>query len=232
MPALVDWLRPWDAGDDPRGLPAAPVARHIVERARERASAEGIRGDWMINEAQSKRWAGKARPRQHCPTMTKSRCQGYYIGSRGRHATLLEAARLQGICAAGNRWPATEDAHGLLGNNMSCCVIQRVLIRLLRALFPACRGLPDPWELGTAQAALRADAVREGRASGRPGGGPPGGEAQPQGRGGRAAFDLTTGRTSVLALLRGRGDEQPGQVDRAGGGASDTAPAVELPDTH
>ena len=152
--SLAATLSPWKDGDDTAGLPplSAPVARAIVQRAKDRAA--WIQGDWMVDCGASRAWAN-CRPRLVCPCLTRARKHGHWIGSRGRYIELLEATRMQGILRAEKlRWPASEgECFQLLGNSIAGCVLHRLLPRLLYAA--SLGEVQDPWDTGRAQAAFR-----------------------------------------------------------------------------
>ena len=94
------------------------------------------------------------------PCLLHANKQGYWIGSRGRHATLAEHSRAQGLAASRAEWPARTVGYALLGNSMALCIVQRLLFRILCRWEILCG--PDPWESGRAQAELRRDAAAEG----------------------------------------------------------------------
>ena len=81
------------------------------------------------------------------------------MGSRGRHALVDEHARAQGLEASRVAWPRDTTSFALLGNSMARCILQRLIHRIL-CTWGIFKG-PDPWEMATAQARLRAEACRQ-----------------------------------------------------------------------
>ena len=159
-PPLGLLLDPPGHGDSPGGLPSAPTARLIVARARATAEREGGSGDWAIADNLSEEWAGAAPPRQVCPCLIKAMTTGPFLGSRGRHMRLREAARMQGLCIGDWLWPHSPAAFGLLGNSIAQSVAQRILVRIVRHLWGPSIEVHDPWEDGEALAVLMGDAAR------------------------------------------------------------------------
>ena len=91
------------------------------------------------------------------PCLLHSSSTSYWLGSRGRHASLAEHARAQGVEHGPYTWPRDPTAFGLLGNSMARCILQRLLHRILCSwgIFER----PDPWLRGEAQSRLRAEAA-------------------------------------------------------------------------
>jgi rubredoxin len=78
---------------------------------------------------------------------------------RGRNMTVSECARIQGYLANYYKWhPDPKHNYFMLGNTMSICVFQRLLVAALR-----CIGYhaPDPWLSGDAQKLLREEALTD-----------------------------------------------------------------------
>jgi DNA (cytosine-5)-methyltransferase 1 len=70
----------------------------------------------------------------YSPCITRSRFKGHWITSKGRRFTLTEMLRLQGINPATFKKAVSDKALGQqIGNAMSVNVIERILIRVLRA---------------------------------------------------------------------------------------------------
>ena len=158
MPTLAALLNPPCAADSPDGVPSGSTPAALVRAARRRARDEGFVGDWMVSERVSAAWGRNNPPRPECPCLLKAMHVPPFVGSRGRHMTIEEAARMQGLRYSSWRWPsASGQALGLLGNSMSQCVLQRILVRLVRILRPHL-DIADPWEDGSALARLTTDA--------------------------------------------------------------------------
>ena len=130
-----------------------------MERAVKKAKERGIEGDWAFPQGLSDRWGAKAAPRTVMPCLLHSNSQGYWLGSRGRHALVEEHARAQGLEASRVAWLRETTSFALLGNSMARCILQRLIHGLL-CTWGIFRG-PDPWEAATAQARLRAEACRQ-----------------------------------------------------------------------
>ena len=159
--ALEDILSPWAPGDSRVGMPPVTsrtaCARVSAARASLPPRLEGR--DWMVDEHLSSAWAGKAR--DVCPCLLFSQSEGRFVGSRGRSMSFAEACRAQGLLANEWSWPArVKDCFGLIGNSMSICVLDRLLVRVLRKLRPGL-SLADPWESGAAQVRIRSAAIQE-----------------------------------------------------------------------
>ena len=141
---LSDILNPPSAGQDPRTLPRAQDAAVNVSRALAKAEQRGIRGDWFF--PRDSVTVGK--PRLHrapsCRAFLHSNKQGYWLGSRGRHALVEEHARAQGLEASRSTWPKDSVAFALLGNSMARSILQRLVHSVLCAwgIFSG----PDSWE--------------------------------------------------------------------------------------
>ena len=105
-----------------------------------------INGDWMATQGAGKAWAASITPRASMPCLLHANIQGYRIGSRGRHASLPENSRAQGLTAAGVQWPAHAKAFAFLGKTMALCILQR-LMHIIFCGWGILLG-PDPWERG------------------------------------------------------------------------------------
>ena len=90
---------------------------------------------------------------------TKGLHKGYWLASRGRHATLHECARAHGYCHPIS-WPSLSQSHHMLGNTMSLCIVEQLLVHLLRAAYPL-SPLADPGTTGTATQQLKDIAAAE-----------------------------------------------------------------------
>ena len=99
----------------------------------------------------------KAAPRLLMPCLLHSNSAGYWLGSRGRHASVAEHARAQGVEHGAYSWPRDPTAFALLGNSMARCILQRLLHGILCS-WEILDG-PDPWLRGEAQSRLRAEAA-------------------------------------------------------------------------
>ena len=119
---LADILAPLRPTDDASALPRAPGAALNVSRAKLKAEERSINGDWAFPQGLSGKWGAKAAPRTIMPCLLHSNSQGYWLGSRGRHALVEEHARAQGLEASGVAWPKEAIAFALLGNSMARCV--------------------------------------------------------------------------------------------------------------
>ena len=101
-------------------------------------------------------WCWKAR--EVCPCLTRSSARGLWLLSHGRRLSLGETSRLQGLFSGSVAWPGPDSAgRQFLGNSMSMCVIQRLILHALRAVGRD-HGVADPWLTGAAQASLKAGA--------------------------------------------------------------------------
>ena len=129
--ALSSILAPPSDRDDPRALPKAAGAQANVLLVKERADRKGITGDWACAQGLSRRWGARAAPRLVMPCLLHSNSAGYWLGSRGRHATVAEHARAQGLEHGSCTWPSDPTAFALLGNSMARCILQRLLHRIL-----------------------------------------------------------------------------------------------------
>ena len=91
------------------------------------------------------------RPIDRSPCLTRARGQGLWLLSRGRRLSLPETARLQGLRYNAARWPGSATSgRRLLKNSMSPCVIERILLPVLRSL-GLDRGAMERWLVGSAQ---------------------------------------------------------------------------------
>ena len=146
--SLSSILAPLSDRDDPEALPSAAGAQANILLVRERANRDGITGDWASAQGLSRRWGAKAAPRQAMPCLLHSYSVGYWLGSRGRHATVAEHARAQGLEHGSCTWPREHISFALLGNSMAKCILQRLLHRILCSwgLFEG----PGPWMRGEA----------------------------------------------------------------------------------
>jgi rubredoxin len=73
--------------------------------------------------------------------------------------TVSECARIQGYLHQYYKWHSDErHNYFMLGNTMSICVFQRLLVAALRSIGYF---TPDPWETGAAQTALKLEASRD-----------------------------------------------------------------------
>ena len=157
--SLSDILNPRGPGDDAGALPKALGAARNVERAMAKAKERGMKGGWAFPQGLSDRWGAKAAPRTAMPCLLHSNSQGYWLGSRGRHALVEEHARAQGLEASSVAWPRETTSFALLGNSMARCILQRLIHRLV-CTWGIFKG-PDSWETAIAQARLRAEASRQ-----------------------------------------------------------------------
>ena len=126
-------------------------------KVKERACSEGITADWACAQGLSRNWGAKAAPRLLMPCLLHSNSVGYWLGSRGRHASVAEHARAQGVEYGAYSWPRDPTAFALLGNSMARCILQRLLHGVL-CTWGILEG-PDPWLRGEAQSRLRAEAA-------------------------------------------------------------------------
>ena len=154
---LKDILSPRIATDNLNALPRAEGARFNVLKVKERPQSEGIAADWACAQGLSRRWGAKAAPRLLMPCLLHSSSTGYWLGSRGRHASVAEHARAQGVEHGAYSWPKDPTAFALLGNSMARCILQRLLHCILCS-WGILEG-PDPWLRGEAQGRLRAEAA-------------------------------------------------------------------------
>ena len=154
---LKDILSPKRATDNPDALPRAEGAKFNVLKVKERACSEGITADWACAQGLSRNWGAKAAPRLLMPCLLHSNSVGYWLGSRGRHASVAEHARAQGVEHGAYSWPRDPTAFALLGNSMARCILQRLLHGVL-CTWGILEG-PDPWLRGEAQSRLRAEAA-------------------------------------------------------------------------
>ena len=156
---LEDILDEKEPSDDSSSLPVGAGASFLVRKAQLRAARDGYRGGWMISERLSRRWGGNARPRCLCPCLPKAMSKSPFIGSRGRHLRVIEAARMQGLCSRDFSWPQkTSEIFGLLGNAMSQNVLQRIMCRILPHLHIHCFAIEDSWANGSALLKIRHEA--------------------------------------------------------------------------
>ena len=144
---------------DPRSAPGAdqlpPVAAAGVRLAASRR-AEGDDWDWVVDDQMSRRWLAKiGRPKEWAPCLINSRRQGLWVGSRGRRLTLAEGCRLHGLAPELlPQWKVPERlAWRLLGNTMTCSVVQRLLCAALALSHPELQ-LVDHWATGAAHLRL------------------------------------------------------------------------------
>jgi site-specific DNA-cytosine methylase len=80
------------------------------------------------------------------PCLTRSRCQGHWISSRGRRMNLRETFRLFGFPEAPLQNVTETQMRMLLGNSMAVNVMVRLFVRLL-ACIGSHVGLQDPYDL-------------------------------------------------------------------------------------
>ena len=130
---------------------------------------EASRATGLVRRASAADGGAKAAPRTVMPCLLHSNSVGYWLGSRGRTATVAEHARAQGLEYGACRSPRDSTALPLLGNSMGRCILQRLVHRIL-CCWGICTG-PDPWERGEAQARIRAEVAGAPQAP--PGGAPP-----------------------------------------------------------
>ena len=156
--------QPAEAHPDRR--PRSNVASCIVSHAAMLAERDQLQ-EWTISQGLSLRWGMRARPRPYFPCLLHANTVGYWIGSQGRHATLGEHARAQGLPYAAAKWPKPGVGFSLLGNSMSRAILQRLIHAIFVRWGVFCG--PDPWESGVVQHRLKLDA---GHGLGDP---PPGG---------------------------------------------------------
>ena len=101
------------------------------------ADEDGVQGNYMVNR---------------CPYITRARGgNGFVMMSHGRRVTVSELVRLQGLPTSILRCQARASCSdrqlgAMLGNAISCNILERILVRLL----PACRlsfgaSLRDRW---------------------------------------------------------------------------------------
>jgi len=158
---LEDILSPRTHLDNPGNRPRQSWATAVtnVELSSQRASQMHIQGDWLCAHQRGLGYSGPRGqcPRQVFPCFLKSNREGDWIGSRGRHASLEEHVRAQGILSADIRWPEPPYGYSLLGNAMRCNILQRIFHSLLPRLWGFSDS--DPWGTGEAQAALRRDVL-------------------------------------------------------------------------
>ena len=167
---VADLLGPSHPTDDPLRMPPSTwsTACVNVESARAKVQAlarsQGDRpGDWMVAHQQGQTFNGPAgaRARYEWPCLLHANRMGYWVGRRGREASVEETCRAQGLLASAPHFipPSTATPFQLLGNSMSGCVLQRIFVALLRQVWLL--DLEDPWETGLAQKAMRADAAQD-----------------------------------------------------------------------
>ena len=220
-----------DQADDPLARPRGATPARAVDIACRRVREEGGRYqgvDTFVNVHHGAKWTEQgSRPSVALPSLTFAlrRAPKPWIVSRGRHVSMLEAARFQGVDPAGFDWPPDAgDGFGLLGNTMSANVVCRVVCRLL----PCVDGrwaAQDPWADGSAQAALAASARRvPGTEAG--GGGPlcPG-RSVPETRGSRTGGGGRVPRGGSVAA--GGQSVGAGRVRRADARGVGRRPAAE-----
>ena len=97
---LADILVPLRPTDDAKALPRAPGAALNVNRAKLKAEERGINGDWAFPQSLSDKMGA---PRTIMPCVFHSNSQGYWLGSRGRHALVEEHAKAQGLEASARK---------------------------------------------------------------------------------------------------------------------------------
>ena len=139
---LKDILSPRIAADNPEALPRVEGDKLNVLKVKERAQSEGITADWACAQGLSRRWGAKAAPRLLMPCLLHSNFTGYWLGSKGRHASVAEHAHAQGVEHGAYFWPRDSTACALLGSSMARCILQRLLHHIL-----CCWGIvdgPDP----------------------------------------------------------------------------------------
>ena len=133
---LESLLDPTEAEDSADRLPEAAGAAFAAGRAASRAAGGAVPPgrDWIVNVHHSRGWAAAgSRPTTHCPTLAAACAEGPWVGSRGRHLRVGEAARIQGVPAGALTWPRRGVAFKLLGNTMSGAVVSRLAVLFLSA---------------------------------------------------------------------------------------------------
>ena len=124
-------------------MPLSKLAARNVAKAKEHTQTLGPTDDWFLNDHLSANYLPDPRPLKHCPSLLHGKRQGHWIGSRGRRMAAHEVARFQGICYGDLRWqPSSADKHSFLGNSMSICVLERLVVAALSAIGTP---LPDRW---------------------------------------------------------------------------------------
>ena len=110
---LADILGLPRASDDPDRLLIGQVAGANVRAAAEKAKAQGMQGYWMVTRPLGSAWASSVAPRDVMPCLLHANKEGCWIGLRGRHASLAELARAQGLAASHAYWPARTVGYAL-----------------------------------------------------------------------------------------------------------------------
>ena len=158
--SIQDVLAPPLASDDPTAEPKATWTTAVknAREALEVARRDALDQDWVIAHQKGEGFTGPAgpTPKVYWPCLLHANTNGYWIGSRGRHATLSETSRAQGLTTEGVSWPRGPDAFRLLGNSFAKPVIERLVAQGLR--HSGLEAARDRWEEGTAQARIRNDA--------------------------------------------------------------------------
>ena len=114
----------------------------------------------IINENVSDGWIDRSQIRHLFPALTEGLHKGYWLGSRGRHLTLSEMSRSHGLREPVKWPPSPNAAYKLLGNTMSLCIVDRLIVHLLHSLYPKLR-IRDPWTTQAAQTELTRLAHRD-----------------------------------------------------------------------
>eukprot|EP00933_Yihiella_yeosuensis_P031929 TRINITY_DN25523_c0_g1_i1.p1 TRINITY_DN25523_c0_g1~~TRINITY_DN25523_c0_g1_i1.p1 ORF type:complete len:397 (+),score=105.60 TRINITY_DN25523_c0_g1_i1:71-1192(+) len=95
------------------------------------------------------------------PCITCSRRSGHWVTTRNRRFTKNEMLRLQGMRPASFKVAVSEQQLGKqVGNAMSVNVLERILVNLLPAAGFVSRKLPDRWQSGVAQKALKGGSAK------------------------------------------------------------------------
>ena len=123
------------ANRNPNRLLIGMFARNNIIAARHIANTDDINGDWIIAGHLSEGFVKTAKPRTVSLCLLHSKGSGFWIGSRGRKIMSYEASGLQGFRFHNLIWPKyNSHCFGLIGNSMSICQVQRLLIKVLHHL--------------------------------------------------------------------------------------------------
>lgn len=142
-----------------RKLPTGSLAIRNIQAAEALAREQGLNSDWAVREHMSAAFQPEPRPLSFCPALLHSKRQGYWLGSRRRHLTSRECARIRGFCFNKLRWPeSAANRFALLGNTVSICVFEPLVCALLRSIG---HDVPNSWACGRAQSDLRIEAQQD-----------------------------------------------------------------------
>jgi len=132
-----------------------------VNRSMHKAASMGLSpsDEWAIAHQRGLTYSGRdgQTPRFVLPCLLFSNHDGYWLGARGRHAHISEHSRAQGLPYHGLQWPSDSISFSLLGNSMSCNILERLLAIVLPSMWGF--SFTDPWISEDSQARLRADVL-------------------------------------------------------------------------